>query len=83
MSSHMSPPLAKPPVETKVKAAGVWSYLVGLAGMAVLNGVTDANLVSALPDALEVFLAPMFPTAAAMVAGYVAAHTPRPDLGQS
>jgi hypothetical protein len=76
-------PAASAPVETKVKAAGVATYLGLAALLGLLNGVTDINLVQALPDALEVFLAPMIPTAITTVTSYMAKHTPRPDLGQS
>jgi hypothetical protein len=70
----------KAPIETKVKAASLGSYLGGVALLAILNGVTTANLVAGMPDWLEVFLAPMVPTAVAFVSGFVAKHTPRPDL---
>jgi len=70
------------PVETKVKAASIAAYLGLVALLAILNAVSDANLISGLPDVVEVFAAPLIPTAIAYVAGYVAKHTPRPDLGQ-
>ena len=69
------------PVEKKVTAATIGSYLGFAALLAVLNGVADANLVTALPDVVEVLVAPMIPAAITLVAGYVARHTPRPDLG--
>lgn len=70
---------ATAPVETKVKVAGYATYfgLVGL--LAILNAVTDANLITALPDVAEVFLAPLLPTLVTFVASYLAKHTPRND----
>lgn len=75
-------PSAAGPVEKKVKHATVASYVGGVALMGVLNGIGDANLIAGFPDWLEVFIAPMLPTAVTFVAAWVAKHTPRPDLGQ-
>lgn len=66
-----------PPVERKVTAATVGAYLAGLAGLAILNGVADTNLVSALPDLVEVMVAPLFPAGVAFLSAYIARHTPR------
>ncbi|MFB4284834.1 hypothetical protein ACBJ59_56870 [Nonomuraea sp. MTCD27] len=72
---------SKPPVETKVKAMGLVSYLAGVAGMAVLQAVADApSLIAWLPDWVEAITLPLLPTALAAVAGFTAQHTPRPDL---
>lgn len=79
----MSHPNPGAPVEVKVKAASIATYLGLVALLAVLNAVSDTNLIAGLPDVIEVFVAPLVPTAIAFVAGYVAKHTPRPDLGQS
>lgn len=72
---------ASPPVETKVKAAAIATYFGLVALLAVLNAVADANLVTALPDVVEVFVAPMLPTLITLLAAYKARHTRRPDLG--
>lgn len=83
MSQYSSPSAAPAPVEAKVKAASIASY-VGLAALlAILNAVTETNLVSGLPDVIEVLVAPVIPAAITLVAGYKARHTPRPDLNQS
>lgn len=74
------PTTPAPRVETKVKAATFAAYFGLVALLAVLNAVADTNLVSALPDYLEVFVAPMVPAALTLVAGWLAKHTPRPDL---
>lgn len=79
----MSSTYPAPRVETKVKAGAVASYLGLAALLAVLNGVTDINLVAALPDVIEVLVAPVIPAATGLVAGYLARHTPRPDLESS
>lgn len=81
MSSFNTAPAPK--VETKVKAASIFSYFGLLALLAILNGVTDTNLVAGLPDWIEVLVAPVIPAAVGLVAGYVASHTPRPDLPSS
>ncbi|WP_433355659.1 hypothetical protein ACQP25_17340 [Microtetraspora malaysiensis] len=69
------------PVETKVKAMTLASYLAGVAGMAVLQAVGDApSMISFLPDWVEAIVLPLVPTGLAALAGYKARHTPRPDL---
>ena len=66
-------------VEVKVKAATVATYLVSVAGLAVVNAVeSDASLLGPLPDALEPFLVALVPALGAFLAGYRARHTPRP-----
>jgi hypothetical protein len=80
MSEFDSNPAPAPTIESKVKAAATWSYLGLVALLAVLNGVSDTNLVTGLPDVVEVLVAPIIPAAIGLVAGYVAKHTPRPDL---
>jgi hypothetical protein len=82
MSQYRSASVAAP-VEAKVKAAGIATYLGLAALLGVLNAATDINLVSGLPDVIEVFVAPMIPTAITTVTAYMTRHTPRPDLGQS
>ncbi|MEV4472792.1 hypothetical protein [Nonomuraea sp. NPDC049504] len=83
MNAHADPQLtySKPPVETKVKAMTLVSYLGGVAGMAVLQAVADApSMIAFLPDWVEAITLPLLPTALAAVAGWKARHTPRPDL---
>jgi len=72
--------MAKGVVEAKVKVAGIATYLGLAAILGVLNAVSDAQLLTALPDLVEIFVAPMLPTAITVVAGWFAEHTPRPDL---
>lgn len=76
-------PVRTAPVERKVTAATLGSYAGGVALLALLNAVTTTNLVAGMPDWLETLIAPVVPAAVALVAGFVARHTPRPDLGQS
>ncbi|MGI5292634.1 hypothetical protein ACQEVF_58835 [Nonomuraea polychroma] len=72
---------SKPPVETKVKAMTLTSYLAGVAGMAVLQAVSaDPSMIAFLPDWVEAITLPLLPTALAAVAGFKARHTPRRDL---
>lgn len=65
------------PVERKVVASTVGAYLAGLAGLAVLSGVADTNLITVLPDLVEVMVAPLIPAGIAFLAGFIARHTPR------
>lgn len=67
-------------VETKVKVAGVVSYIASAVLLAVLGAVSDANLVAALPDWLAVPLAAALPAAVTYWRAYAATHTARPDL---
>ena len=63
-------------IEGKVSSATTWTYLGTLGIIAILNGVTDINLVASLPDVLEVFVAPLIPAALSFFGGYAAKHTP-------
>ncbi|MYR93110.1 MULTISPECIES: holin [unclassified Streptomyces] len=66
------------PIERKVKASSIVTYLASLAGLAVLGAVTDdPSLISGMPDALEPFVLALVPAAAAAIAGWAAPHTPR------
>lgn len=67
--------------ERKTTVGSVVAYLSGVAGLAVLNVVADTNLVSVLPDAVEVLVAPGIPAFIAFLAAYASKHTKRPDLG--
>lgn len=68
------------PIEKKVKLATALTYLVGVAGLAVIGAVTnDPSLISGMPDALEPFVLAMLPAAGAGIGGWVAPHTPRSD----
>lgn len=68
------------PIESKVKASSALTYLLSLAGLAILGGVTDdPSLIGGMPDALEPFVLAMLPAAAAAVGGWGAPHTPRSD----
>lgn len=67
------------PVETKVTAASVATYLGSTALLAVLTAAQgDARLVEFMPDGLAPFVLGAIPTAIAFVGGWVAKHTPRP-----
>jgi hypothetical protein len=69
------------PVETKVKAASALTYLAGVAGLAVINAVQgEPVLISSMPDWLEPFVLSLLPAAGAAIGGWIAPHTPRPDL---
>jgi len=75
----MTNPHTPAPVEKKVTVATVASYLGGLGLLAILNGVADTNLITELPDVVEVFVAPIIPSLITFIGGYVARHTPRND----
>lgn len=65
------------PVERKVTFATVGAYLAGVAGLAIVNAVSDAHLLGGLPDLLETMLAPLGPALVTFLAGFAARHTPR------
>lgn len=68
------------PIESKVKVSSALTYLLSLAGLAILGAVTDdPSLISGMPDALEPFVLALVPAAAAAVGGWGAPHTPRSD----
>lgn len=74
----MSAPTPQPNViETKVKWATIATYVGIAALLGGLNAITDANLISELPDVVEVFVAPLLPTLITFLAGRQAPHTPR------
>lgn len=71
------------PVETKVKASSAATYLVGVAGLSVVNAVQgEPVLISGLADWLEPFVLAILPAAGAAIAGWMAPHTPRRTSGQ-
>lgn len=68
------------PIEKKVKLATAVTYLVGVAGLAIVGAVqNDPNLIASMPDALEPFVLAMLPAAGAAIGGWAAPHTPRSD----
>ncbi|MGJ5693106.1 holin [Streptomyces albidoflavus] len=70
------------PVERKVKASSALTYLVGVAGLSIVNAVQgEPVLISALADWLEPFVLAILPAAGAAIGGWMAPHTPRPELG--
>lgn len=82
---HADPePTYTQPVEAKVKAMTLVGYLSGVAGMAVLQAVSDSpSMISFLPDWVEAVVLPLLPTGLSALAGWKARHTPRPDLPAS
>lgn len=75
--SHVAPR----PIERKVTAATVGAYLLAVAGLGIVNAITDdASLLGPLPDWLEPFIVALVPSFGAFMAGFKAQHTPRPDL---
>lgn len=82
MSASM--PASKGPVEKKVTWSALGAYVAGVVVLAVLQLVgADPTLISGMPDWLEAVLVPMIPAVVSFVGGYVARHTPRPDLEDS
>ncbi|MFC6080897.1 hypothetical protein [Sphaerisporangium aureirubrum] len=81
MYDSSAPAPTKKPVEWKVKAASLGTYLGTVAGLAVLQTLdADHSLIAFLPDVIEAITLPLIPTGIAWLAGYKAKHTPRPDL---
>lgn len=77
-----TPPLpVNGPVEKKVTWSAVGTYVVGV----VLLGLSDLlgahpEVVSGMPEWLNAILMPLVPAIGAFASGYLAHHTPRPDL---
>ncbi len=72
-----------PVVETKVTWATIGAYLASLFLVAIANGLQDVDhalVLGAMPEALETILLPALPAAVTFVSGWLAKHTPRPDL---
>ncbi|MFD9225371.1 holin [Streptomyces sp. NPDC060064] len=66
------------PVEKKVTAGTVATYLASTGLLAILAAAKDnAELVGFLPDALAPFILAIVPTAIAFVSGWAAKHSPR------
>lgn len=77
----MRTPAAKAPIEKKVALGTLGAYAGSLALVAVLGAVgSDPLLVSSLPDWAQAILLPLIPAAIAFASGWLAKHTPRPDL---
>ena len=70
--------MANAPVEKKVTAATVATFLASTGLLAILAAVQDnARLVGFLPDSLAPFVLALVPTAIAFVSGWAAKHSPR------
>lgn len=67
-------------VERKVKVGSALTYLISVGALAAVNAVSDTTLITDLPDTVEIFVAPLVPSLAAFISGYLTKHTPRPDL---
>ncbi len=77
----MSKVKVKAPIEAKVKAMTLASYLAGVALVAVIQAISDTpSMIAFLPDWIETITLPLLPTALTAATGYKARHTPRPDL---
>lgn len=63
--------------ESKVTAATLASYLLGVGGLVVVEAAANVNVLPFLPDWLQVLVAPLIPAVAAAVAGWLAPHTDR------
>lgn len=68
------------PVEPKVKAGTLASYVATFLLAALVNGVQDedhAVLLGTMPEWLETLLLPLLPALATLAAGYLAKHQHR------
>lgn len=70
------------PVEKKVTAASVATFLASTGLLALLATVQDnAQLVGFLPDAVAPFILALIPTAVTFISGWAAKHSPRGPAG--
>jgi hypothetical protein len=68
-------------IERKVTAAAAAAYAGSAGLLGALTAVQDhAELVGWMPGALAPFVLALVPTAITAVSGWLARHTPRPDL---
>uniref|UniRef100_UPI003F493E94 hypothetical protein n=1 Tax=Pseudonocardia sp. CA-138482 TaxID=3240023 RepID=UPI003F493E94 len=68
------------PIENKVQASSLWA-LGASVGVAVLNAVaTRSELLGNLPPPVQFVILAAIPPAVTFLAGYVAPHTPRPEI---
>lgn len=77
MSMHSTNSDSNYPIEPKVKWASIAMYVSGALLMALVTLLTDndnALLLAVLPDPVEIFVLPLVPTLAGLVAGYAAKH---------
>jgi len=66
------------PVEKKVTAGAVATYLASTGLLAILAAAKDnAELVGFLPDGVAPFVLALIPTSIAFVSGWAAKHSPR------
>lgn len=68
---------SKAPLEPKVKWGALGAYGLGVVGLALTNVLTNNQnelLIYALPDAVEMFVLPLVPGLASLVAGFAARH---------
>lgn len=64
------------PVERKTKMATVFTYLVSLGFMGLLNWINRGDLIAGMPDWLEAFIAPLVPATTTFLSGYMTSHRP-------
>lgn len=69
------PAKVKKPIELKVKAGALGSYVAAAAGMVIL-GSTVTDFIHSLPDVVETVLYPIVPAAASLLAGYLRSNKP-------
>lgn len=67
------------PIETKVTAGAVTAAVVSFIAWLLSRYVFDG----AVPDAVYGLLVVLIPGVSSFVAGYMAKHTPRADLGET
>lgn len=76
----MTAPATPAPIEKKVKAATVATYVGSVIILAVLGAVSsNPLLISGLPDWIEAILIPVIPALVTFFTAYQTEHTPRPE----
>lgn len=74
--------MSQQPIERKVTAASLATYLGSTGLLAILTAIQDqSGLVGVLPDVVEPFMLALVPTAITFCAGWQARHTPRGPAG--
>lgn len=73
---------ANGPVERKTTIGAVGTYLLSLGALGLVQWLGKGNLFDSVPDAVEVFIAPILPALASFLVSYSTAHRPG-QLSQS
>lgn len=73
--------MASAPIESKVKAATIAAFAVGVLVSALNEAQANSQLLGTLPSWLQAVALVAVPPLVTFLSGWQARHTPRPDTG--